>query len=117
MSRYIDTSDPSKLTEADIQYLRDRNRLSEIAQLDHAAAIEAAKAIPVANERIANALTRPPNSDELPPPRGADEVPPYEEWSREDLRNECEARNLPKTGKHAELVARLEEDDRSGTES
>lgn len=117
MSRYIDVSDPSKLTADDIQYLRDRGRLSEVDQLDHQAVIEAAKVIPVANERIANAPTRPPNPDELPPPRGADEVPPYEEWSREDLRKECVARNLSKIGKHADLVARLEEDDRSSTES
>jgi SAP domain-containing protein len=117
MSRHIDVSDPSSLTEADLQYLRDRGRLSEVAQLDHQAAIEAAKVIPVANERIANAPTRPPVPEELAPPRGADEVPPYEEWSRTDLRKECAARKLPTTGKHADLVARLEEDDQQNAGS
>lgn len=36
---------------------------------------------------------------------------PYEDWLREDLVNEAEARNLVKTGTKAELAQRLRDDD------
>lgn len=124
MSRYIDVSNPSKLTADDLQYLRDRGRLSEVAQLDHAAAIESAKSIPEANERIFALDQRIPSNRtpasvieeirERAATEDVEEVPPYSEWARVDLRRECAARDLPTTGKHADLVARLEENDQSG---
>ena len=39
------------------------------------------------------------------------EVPPYEEWTVEELRSELDDRKLPTSGVKAELVARLETDD------
>jgi hypothetical protein len=46
-----------------------------------------------------------------------DEVPPYEDWSLKELKEECEARDLSAAGAKAALVARLEKDDESESES
>lgn len=39
------------------------------------------------------------------------EAEDYDGWSKADLQAECEERDLPRTGKVADLIARLEEDD------
>lgn len=41
----------------------------------------------------------------------SDEVPPYSEWTVEDLKTELKARSMKVSGLHDELVARLEADD------
>lgn len=43
-----------------------------------------------------------------------DDVPPYTEWTNEELRAELADRGLSTEGKKADLVARLEEDDSQG---
>jgi hypothetical protein len=45
-----------------------------------------------------------------------DEVPPYSEWSKAELVEECEARGLPKSGNKDVLVERLEANDAEGDE-
>lgn len=40
-----------------------------------------------------------------------DELPPYVEWTVEDLKEECRTRELAVSGNKADLVARLEQDD------
>ena len=45
-----------------------------------------------------------------------EEVRPYEEWTNEELSEELKARELPHSGNKAELVARLEEHDKSDEE-
>jgi hypothetical protein len=42
-----------------------------------------------------------------------DDVAPYEEWTVKELDEELAARQLPKTGKQEEKVARLRADDAS----
>ena len=127
MSRQIDVSDPASLSDEDIQYLRDRNRLDIVAQANHAAVLDAVKVVPVANEKIFELDRRIPANRtpasviqeirEKAEGQEAEEVPPYSEWTREELRRECTARELPTGGKHAELVTRLEDDDRQHAES
>jgi SAP domain len=45
---------------------------------------------------------------EQPP---SDEVPPYDEWSNAELKEECRKRGLPVGGNHDALVERLDTDD------
>lgn len=45
------------------------------------------------------------------PPEEPEDVPPYTEWSVEDLRAEAEARGLKKSGNRQELAARLDAHD------
>lgn len=45
-----------------------------------------------------------------------EELPPYTEWSREDLEAEAEARGLSKEGSDEELAVRLLEDDDQAAE-
>jgi hypothetical protein len=49
-------------------------------------------------------------------PESDEEVPPYEEWSLAELKEEAEARELATTGNKARIIARLEEDDESEEE-
>lgn len=51
------------------------------------------------------------------PEADEDDVPPYEDWSLKELKEECEARELSAAGAKAALVARLEKDDESEPES
>lgn len=44
-------------------------------------------------------------------PAAEDDVPPYDEWTKEELHAELEARELPVSGTKAEQVERLEADD------
>jgi len=46
-------------------------------------------------------------------PEGDDssDVPPYAEWTNDDLRDELGKRELSKSGSKADLIARLEESD------
>jgi hypothetical protein len=52
--------------------------------------------------------------DDLPEvPRDDDGNPLYDDMRNDDLKAHLAARDLPVSGKHADLVARLEEDDES----
>ena len=48
---------------------------------------------------------------ELPPSDEDDEIPPYEDWTAEELRDECRTRNLIVGGTKPELIKRLEAND------
>lgn len=45
-----------------------------------------------------------------------EEIPPYTEWTIAELKAELGKRELPLSGKHADLVARLEADDEEASE-
>jgi hypothetical protein len=121
MSRQIDISDPEALSEDDLKYLQDRNRLDVIAQVDHAAMLRAREDLKSANDRIAadNVKKRydpvkeatEKAARERAKVENPDEVPPYEEWTRDELLEELGKRELSKQGKNAELVARLYDND------
>ena len=85
MSRNIDMSHLSKLSDEDVRYLRDRGRPDVIAELDRVAAMKKVEQIEV---------------DE-----------PYSEWKVDDLREELRNRELDDEGNKKDLVARLEADD------
>jgi hypothetical protein len=121
MSRQIDLTDPENLSEDDLKYLRDRGRVDVVQQLDHLALLRSREGFKAANDKIAadNVKKR------FDPVREAqevaardrarvetpDEVPPYEEWTRDELLTELGERGLSKQGKNADLVARLYADD------
>lgn len=46
-----------------------------------------------------------------PPSFVDDDVPPYDEWSNKDLKEECRVRGLTVSGNHDELVRRLMDND------
>lgn len=58
-----------------------------------------------------NALVGDADTDEDDEEDSEDDVPPYSEWSNEELREQLKGRGLSAGGPKAELVARLEEDD------
>lgn len=119
MSRQIDISDLENLSEEDAQYLRDRGRDDVVAQLDHLARLRSAEALKSANDKIEadNVLKRyDPVAEataraERDRAREAGDIPPYEEWSRDELLEELGARELSKQGKNETLIARLYKDD------
>lgn len=47
----------------------------------------------------------------------SEEIPPYNEWKVDDLRNECGNRELKKSGNKDELIARLDADDASDADN
>jgi len=121
MSRQIDVSNPEALSEDDVKYLQDRNRLDLLAQIDHAAVLRSREGLKSANDRLGadNVKKRydPVKEAQEKAARERarvetpDEVPPYEEWTRDELLAELGERKLPKQGKNQELIARLYEDD------
>lgn len=46
-----------------------------------------------------------------PPSFVDDDIPPYDEWSNKDLKEECRVRGLAVSGNHDELVKRLMDND------
>lgn len=56
------------------------------------------------------------DEDEGEDEEGEEEVPPYDEWTTAELREELEARELNPKGNKAQLVERLEADDAAGGE-
>lgn len=105
MSRKIDLSDPSKLSDADKLYLQNRNRLPagvEPVQVDAASA-------------GIGAMTKP---EPLPvnQPSPVTVETDYSEWNVDRLKSELGSRDLPVSGKKEELVQRLEEDDAKSDE-
>lgn len=123
MSRRIEFSDPAELSDEDRAYLLARGRVNVVAQLKHLAAIDAQQNHVVANERIAKEKNRRRDLAaaarkkepvvEIPTVEvlSDDEVPPYEEWSRDELLAECRERELDTTGNNKALIARLYQDD------
>lgn len=53
---------------------------------------------------------------QTPEPTPEDEVPDYSQWTNDDLRAELVQRNLSVEGKKADMVARLEQDDKDNPE-
>ena len=121
MSRQIDISDLENLSEEDQKYLRDRGRVDVVAQLDHLAHLRSMEALKVANDKLGadNVKKRydpvreatEKAARERAKVETPDEVPPYSEWTRDELLEELGERGLSKQGKNADLIARLEEDD------
>jgi hypothetical protein len=121
MSRQIDVSDLENLSEEDQQYLRDRGRVDVVDQLNHLASLRAAESLKVANDKIAADNVKKRYDPVLEAQQKAERdrlrvedpesVPPYEDWSRDELLTELGARGLSKQGKNEALVARLYEDD------
>lgn len=124
MSRKIERG--QKLSEDDRKYLADRpSRRAELGlTLDDLNVEEpdapdeyvnikdaprTAKELAEQAKRI-GATTGTPQPDAAPY-TDAPEDDDYDEWSKSDLQDECERRDLPKSGKVADLVARLREND------
>ena len=120
MSRQVDVSDPENLSDEDRAYLRARGRVDIVQELNRIAAVEAASAIPDRHERMVNDSARARYErgltkvtvPKVEDPRNIEEVPPYDQWSRDDLIVELKARNLSTSGKNADLIERLEANDR-----
>lgn len=91
MSRQVDTSDMTLLSEDDLDYVATRGM------------VHLEKAVAAERKRRARAEKEGIVTEEV------DE--PYSKWKVEDLRDECKARNLSTEGKKDELVERLEADD------
>lgn len=101
-------SDP--LTEEDKAWLRSWNRGNEIpGEEDGGVQQLLVPGAPPGGETNP-AKTDAPGSD---PFNGEEPPEDYNDWTIDQLSYELGQRNLPKTGKKADLVARLEEDDDS----
>jgi SAP domain-containing protein len=121
MSRQIDVSNPEALSEEDQAYLRARGRVDIVAELNRVAAVKAAEAIPRRNRELAEqtasqrrrSLKPEDIAKQSAPKPEEEEVPPYDQWSRDELIAELKVRKLSTVGKNDELVERLEENDRT----
>lgn len=121
MSRQIDVSDLENLSDDDLKYLRDRGQVDLSARLDEIARLRSMEGFKEANDRIAADNVRKrydPVAEataraarERARVETPDDVPPYEEWSRDELLEELGNRKLSKQGKNDALVARLYKDD------
>jgi len=103
-------SDP--LTEEDKVWLRSWNRQGEIPDEEPGRTDVLVPGSPPGGEtnpvNMTGGGSRPADED----PFGGEEPPEdYNDWTGDQLRWELGNRELPKTGKNADLVARLEEDD------
>ena len=102
--RQINVDNPS---EDDLAFLKSRNMTIEQYARDQqvSAALERAVMGTIVRRRQPRPLDQPVLVEEV------DE--PYEAWSTEELKTELRNRALSVEGKKADLVARLEEDDRN----
>lgn len=102
-------SDP--LTEEDKAWLRSWNRGDEIPGNDGTAAVttELVPGSPPGGETNPVNQTADPFNGEEPPED-------YNNWTMDQLSWELGNRSLPKSGKKADLVARLEEDDENSSD-
>lgn len=108
MSRKIDISDPTKLSDEDKAYLKARNRLPkgvEAPEVDPAAAGVGpmTKTVPLNPNRPGSQPAEETETD-------------YEKWNVTQLKEELEKRDLPVSGNKPELVERLQESDLSSEE-
>lgn len=133
MSRDIDTSDLSKLSEADLKYLRDRGRLTPEQERELLGGINpeppsgrSLEKTPHTGDVNVN-RTNPTNRSGKPDPdttkvglSGEDLPENYEDWKVAQLEKEIEARNsereedsyiVPASGRKDDLIAALAEDD------
>lgn len=93
MSRQVDLSDPSALSDEDMRYVLDRGVVDQVATV----------------RAEINRRAKEARVEEQPP--ADDDVDPYDKWKVDDLREECRIRGLSDDGKKEELVSRLEEND------
>lgn len=124
MGKSIDLSQP--LSDEDRRWLEERGDYAAIAVADathgapeprEAKADEPSEPedapVPLVAEPVAepnagdDGVTEPSDSSE----DADDDVPPYEEWTADALRDECDARGLAKSGSKADLIDRLVADD------
>ena len=124
MSREVDLTQP--LSEEDKEYLRARGREQQVtlneAQFSDDPAVQAAAAfVPGLDVDLAEGVPATPGGDPrvvmgggpVEGPVTFDTEDNYEAWSKSELEEELENRDLPKSGNKTELVARLREDDAS----
>lgn len=110
MSRQIDVSDPSKLSDEDKRYLQDRNRLPAGVEPVDVKLTEAGIGHSTKPEPVS------PNPDTLRQAGDGDDdstSDQYKGWTVAQLQQELEDRGLATSGNKPELLARLEEDDAS----
>lgn len=121
MSRQIDLNQP--LNEADRQYLLDRGREQQV--FDNDARFSGSSPVPyIPGTAVDQAPGVPGNPTQVPPAARAventeDQAVPYEKWTHDALQEEIRKRNegrseedrIKVSGRHAELVERLEQDD------
>lgn len=103
MSREIDISDPSKLSEEDRLYLQQRNRLPEDA--------DPVDARTVNNGSLPVGSKSQPVNQPAPSSGGSVEVGSYEDLTKAELVEEAESRGLDSKGSKSKLVALLESND------
>lgn len=122
MSRKIDVSDPSKLTEDDIRYLQERDRLpSGVEPIDTSTDVRAGSASLPDEPVTGDVGTSAPDGGQAIPDPG--DVRDYDSMSTAQLKAEIDVRNegrdsdsrISKAGGHDALAARLREDDESTT--
>lgn len=129
MSRQIDTSDLSKLSEEELLYLADRGRLTAEQEAEYGikpsrrgGRQEDAPTLGDNTGDVGTADGAPIVGGSVPNDGSDEPVPPYEEWSKKDLQAEIDRRNedreeenkIPRSGTIAELADRLTEDDNEG---
>lgn len=123
MSRQIDWDD---LSPEDTKWLRENNGVERAMRegVDPAVlGVDSSRVVSGPDMNPMENVPRPPRASALDEqgrrytteqtadPTDEDEVAPYEQWNVDDLKEELANRGLTTTGKKAELVSRLEEDD------
>jgi hypothetical protein len=128
MSMEVDFSTP--LTDEERAYLAERGRYADVERVDAMTGSEPQpfgegdgtglkQASVLTSDQMASErerlLARLAELNAMAPDADDDsdtEVAPYEEWTPQELKDELGRRGLPKSGTKADLVARLEENDR-----
>jgi hypothetical protein len=110
MGRSVDLTQP--LSDEDRAWLLERGAYGDLRIADEVARASAAPE-PVAAEEIPVQPEAAPDDDD----NSVVDSAVYGEWTNAQLRYELSTRELPQYGTKAELIARLEESDASGSAS